>query len=369
MNRRRLLSALSGLGLLPAVPACAQEAEAQGLEGLLAQTATPALAGAVFDDKGLRHIEFGGVRRKGQGAPVARDEVWHLGSNTKAMTAALYGRLVDQGKARWGATLGELFAGLTVDPGFARQPVESLLGHRSGILDAPVMRGGYLLKAHADTRPLAAQRAELAASLLSKAPAGEAGAFAYSNLGYVLAGAAIERITGRSWEEVIAAELFKPLRMASAGFGAPKGENAWGHRAVLPAAPLLPVDPAGRADNPAVLGPAGTAHANLADYGKFLRLFLTDGGGLLKPGTLQSLLVPAPGEGRPYALGWGVSTPPWGQGPVLAHEGSNTMWHAVAIVAPGRKLAFVGLANGPPDATKGAARSLAVQLRKRFAPD
>ena len=36
------------------------------------------------------------------------EDKWHLGSNTKAMTAALFGRLVDQGRARWGARVVDL---------------------------------------------------------------------------------------------------------------------------------------------------------------------------------------------------------------------------------------------------------------------
>jgi D-alanyl-D-alanine carboxypeptidase len=368
MHRRRLLAALSALGLAPTLPACAQEPEAQGVNALQAQSGAPALAGAVVGVDGVQLIEFAGVRRLGQPPMVGPAEVWHLGSNSKAMTAALYGRLVEQGRTRWGAKLGELFD--KVDPAFAAQPVEALMGHRSGILDAPVMQGGFLLRAHKDARLLPTQRAELAAQLLAKPPAGPVGTFAYSNLGYILVGAAIERLTGQAWEQAIDAQLFQPLGMASAGFGAPQGANAWGHRPMaIVAGPLKPVDPAGMADNPPVMGPAGTVHANLTDYAKFLRLFLTDGGELLEPATIKALTTPVPGEGRPYACGWGVAEPPWAKGPTFVHEGSNTMWHAVALVAPGRKLAFVGVANGPPEATRNAARGFAIQLRKRFIPD
>lgn len=370
MVRRQLLAALSALGLGPSLSACAEPAEAQGVNALQVQSGAPALAGAVIGVDGIHLVEFAGVRRRGEPPMIGPSEVWHLGSNTKAMTAALYGRLVDQGKARWQATLAQLFEGVPLDPAFAGQTVEALMGHRSGLLDAPVMGSGYLMRAHDDSRPLSVQRAELAATLLSKPPAGPVGNFAYSNLGYVVLGSALERITGKSWEEAITAELFAPLGMASAGFGAPTGANAWGHRrAFVVAGPLRPVDPAGMSDNPAALGPAGRVHASLTDYAQFLRLFLTDGGEILTPATAKALTTPVPGEGRPYALGWGIATPPWAQGPMLAHEGSNTMWHAVTLVAPARKLAFVGVANGPPDATRNAARNFAVQLRKRFIPD
>ena len=370
MLRRQMLATLSAVGLGPVLGACAEEVEAQGVNALQAQSGAPALAGAVVGVDGIKLIEFAGVRRQGEQPRVGPAELWHLGSNTKAMTAALYGRLVDQGKARWQATLGELFEGVRLDPGFARQSVEALMGHRSGMLDASVMGPGYLINAHDDVRPPPVQRADLTARILGKPPGGKVGTFAYSNLGYVVLGSAIERITGRSWEEAITAELFTPLGMARAGFGAPLGANAWGHRpALIFAGPLKGVDPAGTSDNPVALGPAGRAHANLTDYARFLRLFLTDGGDVLTPATVKTLTTPLPGEDTPYALGWGIMTPPWAKGPVLGHEGSNTMWHAVAIVSPAHRLAFVGVANGPRGATRSAARKFAVQLRKRFIPD
>lgn len=388
LQRRDLLTGLTGLGLgaglalatrpAEARPAGARQADGESSETsrseameavdlILTRTGAPALGGMVVSDQGVQSILCAGRRRVGFDEAVQREDLWHIGSNTKAMTAALYGRLVDEGRARWDATLPQLFPAIAVDPAFADVTIRQVMGHRAGILDGPVMQGGFLLRAHQDKRPIAAQRRELAASLLSAPPAGPVGAFAYGNLNYVLAGAAIEQITGKSWEEAVTDQLFKPLGMTTAGFGAPTGANPWGHRPGPSG--LLPVDPAGLADNPQVLGPAGRVHLDLADYGRFLRLFLTDGGGLLKPGTLQQLITPVPGAGPAYALGWGVTRPPWGQGPVLSHEGSNTMWHAVTLVAPARKLAFVGVCNAGPDASKGAARLMALHLRQRFAPD
>ena len=57
---------------------------------------------------------------------------------------------------------------------------------------------------------------------LAAAPRGPAGAtFEYSNSGYVLAGAMIEQKLGQPWEAVISRRLFEPLKLATAGFGAP----------------------------------------------------------------------------------------------------------------------------------------------------
>ena len=45
--------------------------------------------------------------------------------------------------------------------------------------------------------------------------------FTYSNAGYVIAGAVLERVAGKPWEQVVREDLLAPLGIRSAGFGAP----------------------------------------------------------------------------------------------------------------------------------------------------
>lgn len=339
MLRRHVLA--MGLGLLAAPRlALARDDAAPGidLEAIRAETGAPALGVAIVGPDGLIWSAATGQRRVGAPEPVTTRELWHLGSNTKAMTAVLFARMVEQGRLAWGATLSDLFPDLELDPAFADMPFEALLQHRAGLSDQALMpewmRGAWL---PGDVRTL---RRTLAERALTRPPAGEPGVFAYGNANYIVAGAALERLTGQSWEELMRTELFGPLGMTRAGFGAPLGDNAWGHRADgQPRNPALP-----GADNPAALGPAGTAHADLEDYGRFLRLFLTEGGGFLTPDSVRRLVTPP--EGATYALGWGARPgPDWARGPILSHDGSNTMWLARAVVVPGRQRAFVVVAN------------------------
>ena len=43
--------------------------------------------------------------------------------------------------------------------------------------------------------------------------------FAYANMGYMLAGAMLERVTRQTWEELIVERVFEPLQLKSAGLG------------------------------------------------------------------------------------------------------------------------------------------------------
>jgi D-alanyl-D-alanine carboxypeptidase len=364
LHRRHFLAGGAALAGLAPLSALAQE-DGSALQSLLKDSGAPALTGAVVTPAGLQAVVAAGVRRVGSSDLVGRNDLWHIGSNTKAMTAALYARYVDGGRATWGATLPALFGDLNLDPAWSSVTIENLLWHRSGISDRPVMGDGWLDMAQADRRPLRDQRTELASSVLGKPPAGVVGKFEYSNVGYILAGAAIERLTGQVWEDAITADLFGPLGMASAGFGAPIGPNPWGHAKV--GGGLRAIDPTGLADNPPALGPAGRVRLAMADYARFAQLFLTDGGGFLSVDAMTRLTTPAIGDGAPYAMGWGVTSADWGQGPVLAHEGSNTLWHAVALVAPKRGVAILTACNAGPEASKRAAMTLALKLREAYA--
>jgi CubicO group peptidase (beta-lactamase class C family) len=189
-------------------------------------------------------------------------------------------------------------------------------------------------------------RTEVAATMLARAPEAKPGErFLYSNAGYMIAGAIAERAGGAAFEELLTKELFAPLGMASAGFGAPGDEQAadqpWGHRRRGDA-----LEPVFR-DNPPAMAPAGTVHCSLRDWAKFAALHLGvptgDAGPLLSAKTLAELH--APPAGGDYALGWGVTKRPWAPGPVLTHSGSNTMWFCVAWLAPEPKFGVLVACN------------------------
>jgi CubicO group peptidase (beta-lactamase class C family) len=331
---------------------------------ILAETKAPALAGAVVTRDAIPWLQAFGVRQGPGSAAVTSQDLWHLGSNTKAMTAALYAKLVEQGKARWGATVPQLFPGLRIDPAWQSTTIEQLMSHAAGVSDKPVIDAAWLTSAQSDPRPLPEQRRAFAARVFHAPPAGKPGVFEYANANFMIAGAAIEQITGGSWEDAIKSQLFDPLGMDSAGFGAPKGDQPWGH-----AADGTPIDPSGLSDNPPALGPAGTVHVSLTDYAKFARLFLTDGGGFLTPASIAKLTTPLTSMGsanRSYALGWVVSAnQPWTKGPIFWHEGSNTLWHAAIIVAPASGFAVLAVSNDEARGGK-AVETLFTKLIRQF---
>lgn len=332
----------------------------------------PAMAGAVVSGRGLRALASVGVRKAGTEVAVTDDDLWHLGSDTKAMTAVLVGALVEKGRLGWGTTVGEVFPELVADPAapLAEADLRHLLSHRSGLPAAPA--DGWWLVPRADA--VQGRRLNAVALALGEKPVGGPGeTYLYSNYGYVVAGAMVERVTGSSWEELVSAEVFNPLGMLSAGFGGvgTPGEvdQPWGH-----GAGGKPVNGNGPAiDNPPVMGPAGRVHCKLADWAKFIADQLRGARGepaLLRPETYRFLHTPP--FGGDYALGWAVADREWGGGRVLVHAGSNIMNFALVWMAPARDFAVLVVTNqGGPAAEKGcdeAAGALIERIRGASRP-
>ena len=79
----------------------------------------PALAAAVVQDGKVIASGAVGTRRAGADIPVTINDRFHIGSDTKAMTALLAAMLVEENKLRWDSTVAEVFPELaaTMTPG------------------------------------------------------------------------------------------------------------------------------------------------------------------------------------------------------------------------------------------------------------
>ncbi len=362
MDRRTAMT-LIGAAAVSGVarPVQARETPDAALDAVFSEHAPPALAVGIIGREGLHWSGVRGLRRIGSTDAVTLQDRWHLGSNTKAMTAAVYGRLVDRGLTRWNRPMTDIFPDIAADPAWRGVTVDQLMSHHGGLRDDDLLPRDIRVAARDDARPLVDQRLDRVRAALGAAPGGTVGTFAYANINYVLAGAAIERIVDASWETAMQAELFAPLGITTGGFGAPIGDQPWGHQTLGPV--MTALDPALKPDNPPLMGPAGTAHMSLSDYARFLGLFLTRGGDVLTPATVDVLTTPGAGVGRPYALGWAVERMDRAAGPVLLHEGSNTLWHAIAMLDPAGGVGYVALSN---ETTRGgpAIRAMVQRLSR-----
>ena len=366
-----LVAALApfALGFDPQAANAAPAAPPKDISATLAEIATknkvPALTVMVIDGRGtILQQGVTGVRAntadEADRTAATLDDLWHLGSCTKAMTGTLCGVLVRQGRLKWTSTLGEVLgttlpavAGLPeapMDPHWQAVTLEQLLVHRAGAPSGLDEMGlwGRLWK-HTGTPTESRQL--LATGLLCRAPKHTPGSkFEYSNAGIALAGFMAETATKIPYEVLIQRELFAPLGITTAGFGAPgtaadkadrKPDQPRGHKA--DGSPVLP-GPA--ADNPPGITPAGRVHMSIGDWAKFAALHVrgeaegwknADGSWRLMPEDFIKLHEPkrdgAKADGaNAYAMGWAILDKKDGRRPLLQHAGSNTMWLCQVIV-------------------------------------
>ena len=69
----------------------------------------PAVGVAIVTNESQPILEVAGVRKLGADEKVTREDLWHIGSCGKAMTATMIARLVQSGTLRWEQTLAETF--------------------------------------------------------------------------------------------------------------------------------------------------------------------------------------------------------------------------------------------------------------------
>ncbi len=139
--------------------------------------------------------------------PMTRDSVFDLASLTKPIaTASSVLILVDRGKLSLDDTLGKLLPEFS-GGGKAGITVEQLLRHRAGLIaDNP-------LSDYANGPETAWKRL---ADLRTTAEPGSR--FVYSDVGYILLGKIVEKVSGQTLHEFTTEALFDPLGMTGTGY-------------------------------------------------------------------------------------------------------------------------------------------------------
>ena len=224
------------------------------IESIRSEAELPALGGARTEGGFLTHIGASGLRRLGSSAEVELDDRWHLGSNTKAMTAALFATFVEEGELDWDSTVGQLFPNMEgIHEDFAAATARNFLMHRGGAWTSFANHPATWTAMWASDPDLPALRLSAAQDVLQGPPDFLPGAgFGYSNAGYIIIGAAMEQQSGQSWETLMEERVFQPLGMTDCGFGLADPNNELlhpqGHSGTTPS----------NIDNPPSFGPAGT---------------------------------------------------------------------------------------------------------------
>ncbi|MGW0332411.1 serine hydrolase domain-containing protein [Streptomyces sp. NPDC003011] len=303
----------------------------------------PSLVAAVVrDGRAVWH----GSRTSVDGHGPDENVQYRIGSITKTFTAVLVLRLRDEGMLDLGDPLEKHLPGT----GAGEATVAELLAHTSGL--AAESPAPWWERTPGSLRP---ELADVLGGQPFRHPVGRR--FHYSNPGYTLLGALVERLRGAPWEEVLRREVLVPLGLDRTS-GQPQVPHAGGW-AVHPWADAMlpePVEDLGR------MAPAGQLWSTTGDLARFA-VFLAHGDDrVLSAQTVREMRTPAaPAEASDVvdgvAYGLGLQIQHRDGRLLVGHSGSLPGFLANLTLSVADDVAAVVLANctsGPLVAAVGA---------------
>ena len=145
--------------------------------------------------------------------PNTPDTKFRLGSITKQFTATAILQLVEQGKIKLDGKLSDYLPDYRKDVG-DRVTIHHLLTHTSGI-PSYTSQPGFFENVSRNPYKVADFVKKHTSGDLEFEPGSK---FSYNNSGYFLLGAIIERVTGKSYEQVLKENIFDPAGMRNTGY-------------------------------------------------------------------------------------------------------------------------------------------------------
>ncbi len=284
--------------------------------------------GLVVDGKPVL-VRGYGLRDMEQNLPVTADTVFSLASGTKGFTCHLLDRLVEEGKLAWDDPVFKHIPEFRVaDPLLTSQvTVRDLAAHRTGlprhdvlwycILDLP---RSEVIKLMSHFEPVHGLREK----------------FLYTNFTYAIAGAVIERVTGKTWEEELFSRIFQPLGMKNSSTSVANESDR-----AIPYAKLEGKIQEVPLTNLAIIAPAGAIRSTASDMVKWVQLQLKEG-----PKETHALQIAFPSpmeENIGYGLGWFVGK--YRDRPWINHGGTIDGFRSEVSFFPEEKIGLVIFTN------------------------
>jgi len=199
---------------------------------------------------------------------------FHIGSNTKAMTAFMMAKYVEKGKLKWTTKFFDIFPEWKAKskPAYANITLLDLLTHKAGIQpfqgendpEIPDFKG-----TNPEKRKQFGRFVLTLASVLSD----KQNPFIYSNAGYTLATLMLEKVTNQSWEQLIE-KVFNTDLQLNVKLSWPenqKQKDTWGHSSENDKLTPIPSTYDYHLD---YTEPAGDVNMKLKDYIRFIQLNL-----------------------------------------------------------------------------------------------
>ena len=355
--RESLVATAAALVLLlaPATLAAGQDPLAgldETIQEMMEDWRVPGVGIAIVQGDEITYARGFGVKRIDGSDPVDENTIFAIGSSSKAFTAAAIAMLVDEERLSWDDRVVDHLPTFQLsDPYITRNiRIRDLMSHNTGLL-----RGDRIWYASGLTRTEILDRVRhqpVTYPLRST--------FQYNNTTWIAAGEVIKAVSGMSWDDFVAARIFRPLGMARSttligplarldNVAEPHIETPDGE---LMAVPYRDIDNA---------GPAGSINSSVMQVAQWVRLQLAlgeyegerliseaavnemhTGQMFIRPEGLWSVVFPA-SDFLLYGLGWFLTD--YRDIKMVSHGGNIDGMTALVVMVPERDYGWVILTN------------------------
>jgi len=350
--------------LLLAIPTvCFGQKTVQFADSIRKVYNVPEISYAVIDGK--TSFEMAALGRHSSELPdtATLNDRFHIGSNTKAMTAFIIARYVEKGKLKWTTKFFDLFPGWKENskPGYRDITLEELLSHKAGIHpfqgdNDPTVPGFKGTKQD--------KRKQFGQFVLTLDPvkADTTQPFIYSNAGYTLATLMLEKVTKSSWEELVEKVFNKELQL-NVQLSWPenqKQKDTWGHS--FENDKLTPV-PSTVDYHLDYTEPAGDINIRLKDYIKFIQMNIEGLSGknnYLRSGTYKYIHKGIAN----YSIGWYNVYE--NNKELSTHSGTAGTYYSLVHIDRIKNIAYIIFTNSFHTGTQQAVRLLMRKLKENY---
>ena len=340
------------------------------LDDIIKHYNVPGIAAALVSKDSIIKSAVSGIRKFGVTNQIKEHDIFSIGSCAKSMTSVVAATLVEEGLISWDTKPLDIYPELLgeIDEDFRNITLKDLLSHQAGI--EPFYDDG-IFNVYSDYPFISGspreQRQNFAVWQFKEGPVNDPGTFAYSNGGYAVAAAMLEKVSGSSWDKLIAERLFDRLKMSSAFIGMPFQKNAdqpWRHFHRDNNGNPIPL-PISERMMPELINPAGNVSLNIHDFARYAMFHLqglAGQNGILTSETINFLHKPQikSEENQAYAMGWGIRW--FGETKVSGHSGGDRSVFATIGIDHHNMLAGVVLCNMGDSRAEAACINVLIEI-------
>lgn len=265
----------------------------------------PEVAYAIIKKDSIIEIGVSGFKKfneQNDSTAANKSDYFHLGSNTKAITGFIAAKLVEQGKLSWETTFFDLFPETKENstPSYYKATLKDYFSHRAKVQAFTSGKERLTLPTFEGTKQ--DQRQAFSKYVLTMPPLESPDEYTYSNAGYSIAVTMLEKVSLKSWEELVKEYLTNELGIEFV-IGWPNRNlehQPWGHALQYD---ILESVPPTFDYQLSLIEPAGDLSMNIDNYIKYIQLNLKGLSGqsnALSANTYNYLFNSA----EKYAIGW-----------------------------------------------------------------